>query len=210
MSKGGSLFDYGESGYETPDSKVKKEKTKQIKRKPVSCVKAVSEPHNTSDIVEAVSEPHNDKVKVSAEPVISFYDDELDTRVVCGNTPYISDKFVDIPNEEPNVINVDGMSLKDLAAKSNRIEIKGVGIAPEYEKLVDIPLIIEFDNKQYKVKDFDSTDWIRSMKHAFAKYHKLYMLLIYLASTRGMFNFTSIDVGYYIKENKLEDLLIEV
>ena len=64
------------------------------------------------------------------------------------------------------------------------------------------------NGKTYKIKEIEVDDWIRSIKEVIKKYQKLNMLVIYRATST--FNSTAIDIEYYIKTNKLEDLLVEV
>lgn len=154
----------------------------------------------------------NKKFKNSkAEKVVKELDSNEPSQVWQEPSNDINNKFVDIPTDtEPklnNEVYIDGNELKKysntISIDSSKLNSFSMG-AFSLPKIDRIPIIIPYKNKNYKIKDFSSTDWIKDMKDTFSKYHLLYMLLI------GRMSGISIDNDYYIEINKLEDLLIEV
>ncbi len=114
----------------------------------------------------------------------------------------IDDKFIDIPKEETIILDEDTKYYSKFNFKPLQVS--------------ELPINILIKDKTYRVKDIEVDDWDKSIiddwdesiKDVIIKYQKMNMLLIYL--TTNEYNSKSIDIEYYIKTNKLEDLLIEV
>lgn len=155
--KGGSLFDYGETGYS------------EIDTRPVSD-RSLGSPENS--ITTVGTSPTMEHSSVWGEPSISS-----------------EDKFVDIPTNIIDKNTYNTLSIEPL-------------------KTAEIPLYVIYNNKKHKVKEIGAGSTMKWNKITYGKYQKLIMMLIYLCtSTIGK---NIIDVDFYIRENKLEDLLIEV
>ncbi len=136
----------------------------------------------------------NSKSKKAKRHKCTTWNISNDPTLCCESIISIDDKFIDMPKEETIILDED-------TKYCSKFNFKPLQVS-------ELPINIVIKDKTYRVKDIEVDDWDKSVVDVIVKYQKMNMLLIYL--TTNEYNSKAIDIEYYIKTNKLENLLIEV
>lgn len=144
----------------------------------------------------------NSKSKKAKRHKCTTWNISNDPTLCCESIISIDDKFIDVPKEETIILDED-------TKYRSKFNFKPLQVS-------ELPINILIKDKTYRVKDIEVDDWDKSIiddwdksvVDVIVKYQKMNMLLIYL--TTNEYNSKAIDIEYYIKTNKLENLLIEV